>query len=252
MPRSQLIFWGVCSVLLIFGWGVWQWQGWTVLPVKEVTCQTDRGDCPDYVQAELNSYLGQSLFFTDFAALATRITQYAPFLTSYQIQKRYPDQVLITFQHAQASYRYQDQDGQIWLIDQAGYFISLAEDSNQLPLVRISRQVGLPSGPGERLAEELHTQLQTTLQLLQQPNLTGSRFILLNQQEGVVILPNQQLAIFTLSNAPAELTKLNYLLRQFAFDDLKQPIREIDLRFNQVVLRQNLTINEVSDGGTVP
>lgn len=213
-----------------------------VFSVRKILCQTDHGDCPDYVQAELNTHLGESLFFTDFPQYGEEITRLAPFLASFELQKEFPDTVIYRFSSAEPKYRYVESDGRTWLVDSAGYVIGLADDTQTTyPAVTASITVEFHPDVRERIDPTLHQQILNVWETLRLQSLNESQFFLLNQKDGYLILPDGKRAYFTLAQAPAQLAKLSYLLKHFTFSTVKEPIAEIDLRFSQVILRNHLS-----------
>lgn len=208
-----------------------------VFAVKKIHCFTDQGDCPDYVQAELNSHLGKSLFFSDYYAVGDQITHLAPFLARFELTKHFPDTLTITFFSAEPKYRYQEAFGQTWLVDEAGYVINLAEGETNYPLVKATVTSSFHPDVRERIDAELNDRLLTVFDTLKAHNLENTEFILLNQSEGALRLSDGKIVYFMLKDAPQQLAKLGYLLKHFSFSTFKEPISEVDLRFNQVILR---------------
>lgn len=217
-----------------------------IFTVKKIICQTDQGACPDYVQAELDSHIGKSLFFSDFYEVGDQITQLAPFLARFELTKQFPDTITIVFFAAQPSYRYTEANGQTWLIDQAGYVINIAEQHQELPIVKASAAVPFRPDVRERIDAELNEQLLTVFESVQQHDLAQVQFILINQTEGALRLPDGKLVYFMLKDAQPQLAKLGYLLKHFSFSTFKEPISEVDLRFNQVILRNQQSNASIS------
>ncbi len=214
-----------------------------IFTVKHIICKTDQGNCPDYVQAELETTLGQSLFFTDFYKMGENITRLAPFLARFEINKKFPDTVNITFFAAQPSYVYIEKNGQSWIIDQAGYVIALADQNSSYPQVTAGSEVGFQPEVRERIDPQLHTFITATLESLQENHFDNIKFQLLSEQEGALELADGKKVIFKLAEARLQLTRLAYLLQHFSFSSLKEPIQEIDLRFSQVILRNTTALS---------
>lgn len=215
--------------------------------VRHIQCVTDLGDCPDYVQAELNSHLGESLFFSDFSQYGDEITRLAPFLARYELKKQFPDTIKISFFSAQPVYRYAEPDGRTWLVDSVGYVIGLATNTDgALPMVSAGKAVKFQPDFHQRIEPELHQAIQSVFEAMQLENLGETAFHLLNDQEGYIQLADSKLAYFRLSAAAGQLAKLSYLLKHFTFSTVKEPIVEIDLRYSQVILRNHLSVASIS------
>jgi len=232
--RTMLpLFVFLLSILGIFF--VYQSKAFTV---RHFICATNHGDCPDYVQAELNSHIGQSLFFTDFTLYGDQITRLAPFLTRFELTKQFPDTVKMTFFSAEPVYRFAESGGRTWLVDTAGYVIGVPNSSQaSYPLVVAQPAVKFRPDFHERVEPELHQSIENAIQAIKQEHLGETQFYLLNDQEGYIQLPDGKLAYFRLSAASEQLAKLSYLLKHFTFSTVKEPIAEIDLRYSQVILR---------------
>lgn len=205
--------------------------------VRTITCQTDVGECPDYVQAELNSHLGKSLFFSDFYDVGEQITRLTPFLARFELRKEFPDTIHITFFSAEPRYRYAEPSGQLWVVDDAGYVIRLANPDDTFPVVYASEGIQFLPNTREKIESTLHDELLTAFSTLEAQGLLEAQFILLSPSEAALQLPNGKTAYFMLEEAPQQLAKLSYLLKHFDFSTFKETIPEIDLRFSQVILR---------------
>jgi cell division septal protein FtsQ len=229
-------------VVLLCILGVFSLYQSKAFTVRKIICTTDQGACPDYVQAELNSHLGQSLFFSDFDLYAQDITRLAPFLASHTLSKTFPDTVNIHFTSAEPEYLYREADGRRWMVDAAGYVIGLAdEQQSTLPLVSAQGSVQFRPDVRERIDQQLHTNILQVFETLTLQRLSDAQFVLINDREAYLQLSDGRLAYFTIAEAPEQLAKLSYLLKHFSFSTVKEPIAEIDLRFSQVVLRKELS-----------
>lgn len=213
----------------------------SIFTVKHITCQTDEGECLDYVQAELNNHLGQSLFFTDFYTVGERITTLAPFLTHFTITKEFPDTVHFHFTSAEPIYVFRDVSGQPWIVDEAGYIIATAEAEVAYPTVSAGQSFTFQPNLRDRLTPELHQALLETFATAKQLNLQDAKVTLISEQDASILLPDGKVALFRITHALPELTKLVYTMKRFDFSTFKEPVTELDLRFSQVILRTATT-----------
>lgn len=231
----------VCALGIFF---VYQSKAFTV---QTIECFTDQGNCPDYVQAELNSHLGKSLFFTDFNQYGEEITRLAPFLARFELRKKFPDTVSITFFSAEPVYKYSEPDGRIWLVDSVGYVIGLADTSPaSLQSVKANAAVQFRPDIHERIEPELHANIVNVFETIKLENFGEVEFHLVNDQEAYLRLRDGKVAYFKLDEAPSQLAKLSYLLKHFTFSTVKEPIAEIDLRYSQVILRSQFSTASAS------
>jgi hypothetical protein len=209
--------------------------------VKQMTCETDQGECLDYVQAELNNHLGQSLFFTDFYTVGERITTLAPFLAHFTITKEFPDTVHFHFTSAEPIYVFHDLTGQPWIVDEAGYIIATAEAEVAYPTVYAAQSFTFQPNLRDRLTPSLHQALLGTFASAKELNLQDAKVTLLSEQDASLQLPDGKTALFRVNYALPELTKLVYTMKRFDFSTIKEPVTELDLRFSQVILRTATT-----------
>jgi len=220
--------------------------------VRNIECVTDQGSCPDYVQAELNSHLRQSLFFTDFNQYGEEITRLAPFLARHELRKKFPDTVTFKFFSAEPVYRYTEPDGRTWLVDTVGYVIGLAEATSTDPslpalhTVKASSAVQFRPDIHERIEPELHGNILKVFETITLEDFGNVQFNLVNDQEGYLRLADGKVAYFKLDQAATQLAKLAYLLKHFTFSTVKEPIAEIDLRYSQVILRSQFSSSSAS------
>lgn len=205
--------------------------------MRTVRCIADGQACPDYIQAELNTHLGSSLFFTDFYVIGEQITVLAPSYAHVEISKVFPDTVSFTFSKAYPVYMLVDQGGQPWVIDEAGFIIATGSADTSLPTVYTAETMPYLPRLRDRVAHELHQQLVATLSTTRSLGFEGARITLLNEREAQLDLPKQRKALFTLENSLVQLTRLGYLLKRFDFEAMKAPVSEVDLRYEQVILR---------------
>jgi hypothetical protein len=212
-----------------------------VFNVKQILCQTDQGACPDYVQAELNTHLGESLFFTDFYAVGNTITSLAPFLNRFELTKQFPNTIHIHFSTAKPAYRFVDIQGRIWIIDEVGYVVNLIEEGQPIPehIPLITANSSFPFQPEvrDRLTSELHQNLLSLFASLKEQGLTDTQVFLLSEQEAELKLSNGKVALLTIADSTESVTRLSYLLDHFAFSSVYAEVAQIDLRFHQVILR---------------
>jgi cell division septal protein FtsQ len=212
--------------------------------VKQITCQTDQGECLDYIQAELNSHLGQSLFFTDFYTAGERITSLAPFLAHFTLSKQFPDTVHFSFTSAEPIYVFHDLTGQPWIVDEAGYIIATAEADIAYPTIYAAPSFTFQPNLRDRVTPTLHQALLGTFAAAKELNLQEAKITLLSEQDASLKLPDGKAALFRVDYALPELTKLVYTLKRFDFSTIKEPVTELDLRFSQVILRTATTSAE--------
>jgi hypothetical protein len=91
----------------------------------------------------------------------------------------------------------------------------------------------------DRLTPELHQNLITTLETTKALSLDDAILTVTDEQEARLELSEKRQALFMLSGSQEQLTKLAYLLKRFDFETIKEPISEIDLRYEQVILRSS-------------
>ena len=205
--------------------------------VTQMTCYTDQGECLDYVQAELNNHLGQSLFFTDFYTVGEHITTLTPFLAHFTVTKVFPDTVHFHFTSAEPMYAFHDLTGQPWIVDEAGYIIATAEAEVTYPTVYAAESFTFQPNLRDRLNLTLHEALLSTFASTKELNLQDVKVTLLSEQDASLKLPDGKTALFRVNYALPELSKLVYTLKHFDFSTIKQPVTELDLRFTHVILR---------------
>ncbi len=208
--------------------------------VRQITCQVSQDVCPDYVVAELESYKGKSIFFTDFYQIGQQITEYAPFLQSFQIKKKLPQEVQIEFIPSVEKYILQEKAGLLWVVDEAGYIISQAASQSGLPVINQQQTFLPPMQLRGRINSSLHSNLIELIENIDRDSLKGSRVNLVSENEVELTLPESRTAILNLNEVLISLEKLRFLLNSFDFQELKEPITIIDLRYQHIVLRHSL------------
>lgn len=212
-----------------------------IFTVRTVRCTADGAACPDYIQAELDTHRGSSLFFTDFYTVGEEITRLAPSYAHVEITKQFPDVVSFAFSKAHPAYLLVDQSGQPWVIDEAGFVIATGSADTGLPAVYTDGSMPYLPSLRDRLAPELHQNLVTTLGTAETLSLDDATLTLTSEQEARIDLPEKRQALFMLGRSQEQLTKLGYLLKRFDFETIKEPVSEIDLRYEQVILRSSTT-----------
>lgn len=210
-----------------------------IFTIRKVHCIADGAACPDYIQAELDTHRGSSLFFTDFYTVGEEITRLAPSYAHVEITKQFPDIVSFAFSKAHPAYLLVDQGGQPWVIDEAGFVIATGSADIEVPTVYTDATMPYLPSLRDRLTPELHQHLITTLETTESLSLDDARLTLTNEQEARLDLPEKRQAMFMLGRSQEQLTKLGYLLKRFDFETIKEPVSVIDLRYEQVILRSS-------------
>jgi hypothetical protein len=223
------------TVFLLISLGAWLHLS-HFFTVKNISCSVVEGACPDYIQAEFNSYKGKSIFFTDFWKAGQQISQFAPSFQLSAVNKRMPNTVEIVFTSAKPVYQLLMKNNQLWIVDEVGTIIADQADP-QLPT--ISSQLGddFSLQINERLPTELHQGILSLLDGLAKHRIEYAKLSLTSGNEISIELTDGKKVLILISDVPLAMEKLNFLLNDFNFATIKEPIKVVDLRFQHPVLR---------------
>lgn len=207
-----------------------------LLTIKKISCQVNNGSCPDYVQAELEKNLHHSLFFSRYDQIIATIIKRQPSLQNGQVSKNINGQVNFSFSQTIPIYALKTDSSPFFLVDQNGLIVAVSEESS-LPKLFMSDDSMISLNQGVHLAPQLHQQLMTFFQVLQQSRVPYSTVKLLNTQEVLIQLPDNKQAVVLLEQAPGEIPKLQFLLDHQDQLQTKESFHLIDLRFKYPILK---------------
>lgn len=206
--------------------------------VQEISCQMNGEECPDFVLAELNKSRGGSFFFSDFELIQKNILANTPSAKSVELNREFPNRLSITISTTQSAYVIIDSAIRAWSIDEEGFTHAVRENKGDPSLnVSIAPPFQFFLSDTNKLPEELHQNLLKTFKILADPFFVDTTFSLTSEREAQLTLDDQKKAFFSLDKSDQDLAKLKYFMEHYNPKDFKEPIKDIDLRFGQVVVR---------------
>ncbi len=206
--------------------------------IKQINCTVNQSQpCPAVVQAELNKDLGKSVFYLDVNARVNRIVSFLPSLHQFQYREELPNTVQVNFISAQPKYLVQrDPDTAIFAVDETGTLIDQPVPT-ALPLIHIGNSLSSAFSSRNVVNPELHRAILSMLNEIDKHHLQPSTISILDQQNLSITMPNQIIVQLSLSNPAQQIDKLAYLVANFNFNTLKNPVKTIDLRFRYPILK---------------
>lgn len=210
--------------------------------VKQIQCQISDHDCPPEITSALHVLQEKSLIWNDIGTQVQVVVQ--PY-TAYRFQavtKTFPDTLTVFLEPQRLEYQVKlfQQESYLAANDQAGVVPLLARES--IFTVIVSEAMWQTWTQQGTIKPLIHNQLKIVPSLLSKLNLQPENIVLLDEQNVVLYFANDLTAVAEIQQLESDLSRLTVVLQGLEERELPQPIQEIDLRFNQPVLRFNRNI----------
>ncbi len=236
MLNKQFVVTSFLSGLLILAFAFGKVSNF--FEIKKVTCTIDKEDaCPDYVQAELNKNIGKSIFFVDMSQQLNKMSSYIPSLHQFQFRQKLPNEMSVNFISASPKYVVKLSNSEnLFVIDETGTVIDQVEQTS-LPIITLPAELYPSLTLRATIDSQLNSNLLSMFIELEKHQIALNKITLLNKDELQLELSDQKVAQLSVSNLALQVDKLAYVLANINFSSIKQPVKQIDLRFRYPVLK---------------
>lgn len=231
---KSIFFWFLtpASVLIIL-------LSLTQLRITSINCQIETQPCPENIQLLFRPVLGQSIFFSNLEALLNTQLQDQSFQL-IKINKRLPSQLTIWLRSIDPIYNLQFSD-KTQAVDLKGNL--LAQQLSNLPTMIVQTDCPIMAQP-QQLDQKIHFQLIQLWQQFQVKQLKPERVNCISSDLVLIKITGQPQFLLDLANLATQTQKLLIVISSLKLETFNPSIQEVDLRFNQPVLRENLTVSE--------
>lgn len=206
--------------------------------ISKVTCTVDQSQpCQDFVQAELDKNIGQPIFTVNMSEQLKRISSYVPSLHQYQFKQQLPNEMKVNFTSASPKYAIKIASlNDLLIIDETGTVID-QQAQTSLPTIQLQEAQYQGLALRATLDPKVNMAFLHLMDGIKKHQFQVKQIVLVNNSELRLELADQKVAQLTIENVAQEVDKLAYILANVNFSTIKQPVKEIDLRFRYPVLK---------------
>ncbi len=204
--------------------------------IQKIECKVGSEMCPTDLTNEWQKYIGKSIFFTDFTQLNQQLLQRHPNFTLLSLHKNLPNQISLQYQTIEIAYGIQTDNQPILLVNQTG-LVTNSTTQTDLPVVQFPDAQYTAVPPGTTLDPVLHLQILQMLDMIKTQDIPSKTLRLVDNDQMELELTDNKKVELRRDDIASELIKLEYVLKTVNFSSFKEPIKEIDLRFQHPVLR---------------
>jgi cell division septal protein FtsQ len=208
-------------------------------PINKINCRLENDTCPDETNQLLQPLVGKSIFFTDFDSELVKLFTNQPFKL-IKIQKQLPGQLIVQLKPLDPIYNLVMTD-QTLAVDSEGNI--LAQQMPNLPNLVVKNNCPiLPEQ--QQINLKMHQQLMMLWKQLQIKKIAPLSVSCLSTDLVVIKLANQPQFLLHPDDLSVQTQKLIVLINSLQLNTFDPEVKEVDLRFKQPILRENLTIND--------
>ncbi len=208
------------------------------LNITSIICQVENQFCQDEVQQQLQPLIGRSIFFSDLETDVGQQLKDQPFKLK-MLRKRLPNQLIIKIEPIEPIYNIRLGET-TRAVDVAGNV--QPQSITDLPIVIVEPNCPLINSAWQ-INLTYHSQLIGFWQTLHEKHLAINELKCLSPDTVVIKIPDQPKFILHPDSLTLQAQKLSILIESLKFDTFTPIIQEVDLRFNQPVLREQITID---------
>jgi|GEM_PF-3216926 len=207
-----------------------------VFIIQKIVCKVAQDACPVDLTNEWQKQTNKSIFFTDFTKLNQQLLQHHPNFTLVSLQKTLPNQISLQYQTIDTAYGIQTDSQPILLVNQSG-LVTNSTAQTDLPVVLFPNEQYTALPPGTTVDPVLHLQILQMLDMIKTEGIPSKTLRLVDNDQMEIELDDSKKVELRRNDIAGELVKLEYVLKTVNFSSFKEPIKEIDLRFQHPVLR---------------
>jgi cell division septal protein FtsQ len=216
-------------------------SAWWFARVSTIYCYIQYANCSPELVVHLKELQGKRLLLQDFEAAVSERISSNPDVTLANIQKTFPDTLIITLHPQKVAYVFKElASNQSLIITSAGTVV-MTDLRADWPVYWITPSMMSEVQQDLNLEINLHQQLQLVLTSLPATGWEIQAISLPDWQTVQLELANQLTVLLPLAQSETELSRVKDLLKGISPDQLTQ-IEEIDVRYKLPVLRKTRTI----------
>lgn len=196
------------------------------LRINEIECQVSNNNCNPEIYQKLESLKGKSIFFINLEQELNQNGMESEAILLNEYKKVFPGKLVLKFSQEKILYQFEF-EGNSSFISEFGNKLNNNQNKNNLPTVDWNAP----------LDNEIHRKITLIIYNIDTERFPISKITRKNEDKTVIEIHNNPEIIIDDKSTATKLELIQTLLESKEVKEYKQPIKEIDLRFNLPVLR---------------